>query len=84
MKRRTEAPLPGDAFGDVQTGQQVDLFREQVVVVVQVKSKQLEGFDECAVTSDDLGTAICITFFRRSCALIFWCVWGSGTSSPKL
>lgn len=58
MKRGTEATLPGDAFGGVQPGQQVDLFGEQVVVVLQVKAKQLEGFDEGAATGDDLGTAI--------------------------
>src|SRR5713226_1966191 len=58
MKRRTEAPLPADAFGGVQACQQVDLFREQVVVVFEVKAKQLEGFDEGTATSDDLGTAI--------------------------
>jgi hypothetical protein len=38
--------------------QQFDLFREQVVVVFEVKAKQLEGFDEGTATSDDLGTAI--------------------------
>src|SRR5260221_11313968 len=58
VERRTEAPLPADAFGGAQPGQQVDLFRKQVVVVDQVNPKQLKELDEYAATSDDLGTTI--------------------------
>jgi hypothetical protein len=33
VQRRTKAALPGDALGDVEAQQQVDLFREQPIVI---------------------------------------------------
>lgn len=48
-----ETPLPGEVFGLTQAGPQIDLFGEQVIVIVHIIAKELEGFDKTSPACND-------------------------------
>ena len=57
VDRRAQPPRPGDAFAFAQLQEQVELFGEEVVVVLEVVAEEREGFDEGAASGHDLGAA---------------------------
>ena len=57
MQGRTKATLPADALRRVELQEQVELFREQLILVRQVVTEQREGLGEYAATGDHLGTS---------------------------
>jgi hypothetical protein len=57
-QRRTKAALPGDVGGLAQLQEQVELLREEVVIVTGVEAEKREGFPERSATDDEFGPAL--------------------------
>ena len=57
LQGRAEAALPGDALGGVELDEQLEFFREQIVVVGKIIAEQRKRFGENAASGDDLGAA---------------------------
>jgi hypothetical protein len=55
LQRRTKAALPGDARGTVELYQEIEFFREHIVVVGKIVAEQRERFGEGATSGNYLG-----------------------------
>jgi len=57
MQGRTKAALPGDVLGRIEPQQQIELLREQLILIRQVVAEQGERLREYAAAGDYLGTS---------------------------
>ena len=57
MQGRTKVPLPADALGCIEPQQEVELLREQSILVRQIVAEQREGLGEDAAPGDHLGAS---------------------------
>jgi hypothetical protein len=60
FQRRTEATFPDRIGRLVKLQEQIELLREQIVIVPRVQAKQRIGLAERASADDDLGSALAI------------------------